>query len=78
MTRKLAEEPSPLDDPPYKHREDLIDAAICAWTGLLWLRHGLQRCQVLGAGDGGTPRATIIAPARPGQRVASSGSLSPT
>ena len=78
VTRKLADEPSPLDDPAYKHREDLIDAAICAWTGLLWLRHGLERCQVLGAGDSGCPRATIIAPARPDQRLASSGSLSPS
>jgi hypothetical protein len=35
---------------------------------LLWMRHGLQRCQVLGSTDIGTPRATIIAPARPAQR----------
>jgi predicted RNase H-like nuclease len=54
-------------DREYKHREDLIDAAICAWTGLLWLRHGLDRCQVLG--DVGDPSgATIIAPARSSQR----------
>lgn len=66
VTAQLADEPSPLADRPYKHREDLIDAVLCAWTGLLWLRHGLERCQVLGAGD----VATILAPARPSQRNA--------
>lgn len=65
VTALLADEGSPLSDRDYKHREDLIDAAICAWTGLLWIRHGTERCQVLGeAGD----LATIIAPARPEQR----------
>jgi predicted RNase H-like nuclease len=67
-TRLLVEEASPEDDGPYKHREDLIDACHCAWTGLLWLRHGEERCQVLGAEDSGTPVATIIAPAWPEQR----------
>lgn len=66
----LVTEPSPLDDRGYKHREDLLDAVLCAWTGLLWLRHGTARCQVLGLGEGnpGRPEATIIAPARPEQR----------
>jgi predicted RNase H-like nuclease len=68
VTRRLTKELSPLDDRSYKHREDLIDAVLCAWTGLLWMRHGLQRCQVLGSTDIGRPRATIIAPARPAQR----------
>lgn len=63
VTALLLDEASPLEDRAYKHREDLIDAAICAWTGLLWL--GGQRCQVLG--DPGNA-ATIIAPARPEQR----------
>lgn len=67
VTRRLLTESSPLDDRDYKHREDLIDAAICAWTGLLWLRFGFARCQVLGAG-GERPAPTIIAPARPEQR----------
>jgi predicted RNase H-like nuclease len=67
MTGVLIEEPSPLADAAYKHREDLIDAAICAWTGLLWLRFGMSRCQVLGESEGVAP-ATIIAPARPEQR----------
>jgi predicted RNase H-like nuclease len=71
VTRALIEEPSPINDRPYKHREDLIDAVLCAWTGLLWLRHGLARCQVLGADDPNTPVATIIAPSRPEQRTAS-------
>ena len=68
VTRALVDEASPIDDRLYKHREDLIDAALCAWTGLLWLNHGLTRCQVLGIGDTATPVATIIAPARPKQR----------
>jgi len=67
---KLVTEPSPSDDRGYKHREDLLDATLCAWTGLLWLRHGFDRCQVLGLGeqDPGRPEATIVAPARPEQR----------
>jgi predicted RNase H-like nuclease len=74
VTRQLAGEPSPLSDVAYKHREDLIDALLCAWTAALWVRHGLRRCQVLGLPDGaaaGTaaaPAATIIVPVRPGQR----------
>ena len=74
VTRQLITEPSPLGDTAYKHREDLIDALLCAWTAALWVRHGLRRCQVLGLPDGaaaGTaarPAATIIVPARPGQR----------
>jgi len=67
VTEALLREKSPISDSAYKHREDLIDAAICAWTGLLWLRHGLERCQVLGDKEelaGGT----IIAPARASQR----------
>jgi predicted RNase H-like nuclease len=70
VTRELAEQPSPLRDTDYKHREDLIDALLCAWTASLWARHGLDRCQVLGmpANAGGNPAATIIVPARPEQR----------
>lgn len=70
VTRKLVEEPSPADDHAYKHREDLIDALVCAWTAALWARHGLDRCQVLGlpAEPASDPIATIIAPARPQQR----------
>lgn len=57
-------------DAAYKHREDLIDALLCAWTAAFWVRHGLARCQVLGlpAVTDGTPAATIIVPARPEQR----------
>ena len=70
VTRRLVDEPSPLADIAYKHREDLIDALLCAWTAALWSRHGHARCQVLGpcarTGDG--PLATIIAPARTEQR----------
>ena len=69
LTRKLVEEPSPLAGKAYKHREDLLDAALCAWTASLWHRHGLAACQVLGhESDGARPAATIIAPARPSQR----------
>ena len=69
VTRQLTE-PSPLDDAAYKHREDLIDALLCAWTAALWSRHGTNRCQVLGPTDrpAHTPVATIVAPARPEQR----------
>jgi predicted RNase H-like nuclease len=70
VTRQLAQEPSPVDDSAYKHREDLIDALLCAWSASLWARHGLDRCQVLGlpAEPASNPIATIIAPARPEQR----------
>jgi len=65
-TAALLSERSPYDR-EYKHREDLIDAVLCAWTGLLWLRHGFDRCQVLGD-PGPGPVATIIAPSRAAQR----------
>lgn len=66
-TRSLVEEPSPLVDREYKHREDLIDAVICAWTASFWRRHSRSRCHVLGTptgeiGEGVT--ATIICPMR--------------
>ena len=72
VTAALATEPSPVAHAAAKHREDLIDAVLCAWTGLLWLRHGLERCQVLGGDDVPGPDgsvATILAPARPSQRT---------
>lgn len=71
VTRRLVTEPSPCTDRAYKHREDLIDAVVCAWTAALWARHGTTRCQVLGpaASQHNHPQvATIIAPARPAQR----------
>ncbi|MHB8451726.1 MAG: DUF429 domain-containing protein [Mycobacteriales bacterium] len=70
-------DPSPLEHRPYKHREDLLDAVLCAWTAAFWLRHGLARAQVLGAdprADGG-PVGTIIAPTRPEQRGSGGGSV---
>ncbi|MFE7071141.1 DUF429 domain-containing protein [Streptomyces sp. NPDC057620] len=70
VSRRLTEEPSPQRAADYKHREDLVDALLCAWTAALWSRHGLTRCQVLGA-DSPTPQGyapTIIAPARAEQR----------
>jgi predicted RNase H-like nuclease len=67
VTEQLLAEPSPLADAAYKHREDLLDAVLCAWTASLWVRHGLARCQVLGPA-GPSPAATMIAPARPEQR----------
>lgn len=72
-TRRLRQEPAPSDDTAYKHREDLIDALICAWTAAFWSRHGTARCQVLGPAPspGAAPQATIIAPARPEQRIPS-------
>ena len=71
VTAALVDERSPLADRPYKHREDLLDAALCAWTAALWARHGLERCQVLGLGaapDADGRPSTIVAPARPEQR----------
>ena len=69
-TRRLVAEGSPENRKDYKHREDLLDAALCAWTAALWSRWGEARCQVLGLDDTppGRRRATIIAPARPEQR----------
>ncbi|MFE7326997.1 DUF429 domain-containing protein [Streptomyces sp. NPDC057565] len=70
VSRRLITEPSPQKTADYKHREDLIDALLCAWTAALWYRHGLARCQVLGADSllppGQAP--TIVAPARAEQR----------
>ncbi|WP_166870834.1 DUF429 domain-containing protein [Salinibacterium sp. ZJ450] len=71
-TAELLNEPSPLLDIPYKHREDLLDAALCAWTAAMWAQFGTERCQVLGLhdlpdGQGRIP--VIIAPARPEQRA---------
>lgn len=70
-TAALVTDPSPENPKAYKQREDLLDAAICAWTAALWQRDGLGRCQVLGGTehDGAGGRlATIIAPARQEQR----------
>lgn len=67
----LVEEPSPVNDAAYKHREDLLDAVICAWTAAVWFEHGELRVQVLGRDstpDAAGRRATIVAPARPEQR----------
>ncbi|MFD6415272.1 DUF429 domain-containing protein [Streptomyces sp. NPDC060194] len=64
---RLLAEPSPRKSVDYKHREDLIDALLCAWTASLWAHHGLARCQVLGATTPHPPghAPTIIArPAR--------------
>jgi predicted RNase H-like nuclease len=74
VTRRLISEPSPFANAAYKHREDLLDAVLCAWTASLWARHGLARCQVLGP-TGPSPVGTIIAPARPEQRCAGHASL---
>jgi predicted RNase H-like nuclease len=70
VTKALMDEPSPLDDKPYKHREDLLDAIVCAWTGAYWARWAMEKCQVLGATDPLREghRATIIAPSRAEQR----------
>jgi predicted RNase H-like nuclease len=74
VTSDLVDQPSPVSDTAYKHREDLIDALLCAWTASLWVHHGLDRCQVLGlpANPVGDPAATMIVPARPEQRQHSS------
>lgn len=75
LTAGLAE-PSVLHGPTHKHREDLLDGALCAWTAAFWDRHGDGRVQVLG-GDPCLPSdpldeagrsPAIVAPARPSQR----------
>jgi predicted RNase H-like nuclease len=63
VTRRLVDEPTPQGGAAYKHREDLLDAAIAAWTASFWCRYGLERRQVLGDATE-RPAATIIAPAR--------------
>ena len=75
VTATLLDEPTPATDRAAKHREDLLDAVLSAWSGLLWLHHGLSRCQVLGDPAGGDDGrrgdawpATVIAPCRPEQR----------
>ena len=85
VTARLVDERSPTDDRPYKSREDLLDAALCAWSAALWWRWGFARSQVLGVDPSDTvrPAATIIAPTRPGQRggwknLKSTSSASPT
>ncbi|WP_420367284.1 DUF429 domain-containing protein [Curtobacterium sp. L1-20] len=75
LTAGLAE-PSGIHGPTHKHREDLLDGALCAWTAAFWDRHGDERVQILG-GDGRLPsdpqdeagrRPVVVAPARPSQR----------
>ena len=74
-TRRLCDEPSPSSPTAYKTREDLLDAAICAWTAAFWRRHGFDRCQVLGVppGPASDLLGTIIAPTRESQRPNSGG-----
>ena len=72
VTSVLLADESPLNDSAYKHREDLLDAALCAWTAALWEQFGLERCQILGeldAPDAEGRIPVIIAPARPEQRL---------
>lgn len=71
VTRELVAEPAPLVEAQHKHREDLIDAVLAAWTAGVWSRHGTGRCVVLGSADvpdskGRIP--TLIAIAREDQR----------
>ncbi|RKR76405.1 DUF429 domain-containing protein [Frondihabitans australicus] len=77
VTRALLDERSPLEGPAHKHREDLIDAALCAWTASILERHGESRVQLLGLGasvdshDADGRPAVIVAPCRPSQRLTS-------
>ncbi|MFZ7087694.1 DUF429 domain-containing protein [Curtobacterium sp. RRHDQ10] len=76
VTAALAREPAGVLDRAYKHREDLLDGALCAWTAAYWDRHGDDRVQVLGTDpalpqdpvDAQGRRAVVVAPARPAQR----------
>ena len=72
VTAALIDDESPLNDSAYKHREDLLDAALCAWTAALWAQSGAERCQILGQLDAPDAQGripVIIAPARPEQRL---------
>ncbi|WIE66239.1 DUF429 domain-containing protein [Curtobacterium sp. MCLR17_036] len=60
LTAGLAD-PSVLHGPTHKHREDLLDGALCAWTAAFWERHGDDRVQVLGA-EPGFPTDTAATP----------------
>jgi predicted RNase H-like nuclease len=75
VTAELLTTPTPIAVQAHKHREDLIDAALCAWTAAILHRHGEARVQLLGLGasvdaqdPAGRP-ATIVAPARATQRL---------
>ena len=46
VTRRLADEPSPLADVAYKHREDLIDALLCMDRGTVVTPRARTLCQV--------------------------------
>lgn len=71
-TAALAASPTPTrGDRERKHREDLIDAALCAYTAAYWHRHGPERTQALGTDDTAHRDrdargrvASIVAPAR--------------
>jgi predicted RNase H-like nuclease len=80
VTALLLDEPSPEDQTAYKHREDLLDAVVCAWTAAIWHQRGAARTQVLGASSEPDPqgrRGTIVAPARPEQRLATPAAARP-
>ncbi len=71
-TNELIDVPSPSKAAAYKEREDLLDAALCAWTAALWHQKGTSRCQVLGIEPDSPPDRplpTIIARARTTQRA---------
>lgn len=75
VSRLLVDEPSPLVDRAYKHREDLLDALLCAWTASIRVQ-APERVQVLGRDtvpDERGRRATIITPARDSQRLTGTG-----
>ncbi|WNY35235.1 DUF429 domain-containing protein [Curtobacterium flaccumfaciens] len=66
LTQRLAD-PSVLHGPTHKHREDLLDGALCAWTAAFWERHGDDRVQILG-GDPPHRHGPDAAGASPGNR----------
>ena len=64
----------PASATQYKRRDDLLDAAIRAWTAAFRHRYGLERSQVLGTPHGPPAQhaiASTIAPASPEQRGSS-------
>ena len=57
-TRRLVTEKSPSTQKDYKHREDLLDAALCAWTAALWSRWGADGSRDHEDGARKAPRGT--------------------
>ena len=59
IARRLLDKRSRRERCPYKYGEDLIDAPPGFMAGELWMKHGFERCRVLGAADVAIDRARV-------------------